>query len=428
MHPRGSREFESPTLYERPAPQTRLSGPFLYQVNLVAEILEMGFHEEYARFRSYIMGFDLVPSLIDVWCYARHIIEDQALEPGYAAGFNPQTMRSLKECLHPWDLDILARELVLNAGSQPTYNLRWWNDLASAINFVRHLDGAAYLLRESPPEDVMHEIHRIAHRQFPWQMGMSGANPMIRVFKVFGEAAVGAIVERELGMTTRQFLQLGMAVSGHFMRAWGISTERDYSVLGISQESSSAFFNRITCTLPTLKEELSKRQSYDCDWLYVWNPLEATPLISFDPSYPDRVLCPIPRHLLRRASVGIFFDLVKSKDLDNPFGNSFQTYVGDLLRMFCLPPKFSIAGEEPYYISKNKMHGTDWILSDKTGHIFIESKTKRLTVNAKTLSDLVALDKDLAIMAKAIVQHYKNIRHALSGKSKWKPDGRPIYP
>ena len=74
------------------------------------------------------------------------------------------------------------------------------------------------------------------------------------------------------------------------------------------------------------------------------------------------------------------------------------------------------------------MHGTDWILSDKTGHIFIESKTKRLTVNAKTLSDLVALDKDLAIMAKAIVQHYKNIRHALSGKSKWKPDGRPIYP
>jgi hypothetical protein len=213
----------------------------LYQVNLVAEILEMGFHEEYARFRSYIMGFDLVPSLIDVWCYARHIIEDQALEPGYAAGFNPQTMRSLKECLHPWDLDILARELVLNAGSQPTYNLRWWNDLASAINFVRHLDGAAYLLRESPPEDVMHEIHRIAHRQFPWQMGMSGANPMIRVFKVFGEAAVGAIVERELGMTTRQFLQLGMAVSGHFMRAWGISTERDYSVLGISQESSSAF-------------------------------------------------------------------------------------------------------------------------------------------------------------------------------------------
>jgi hypothetical protein len=93
----------------------------------------MGFHDEYDRFRNYLMRFDLVSSLIDVWCYGRHITDDRPLEPGYAVGFDPQTMRPLKECLHPWDLDILARELVLNAGSRPTYSLRWWNDLAGPI-------------------------------------------------------------------------------------------------------------------------------------------------------------------------------------------------------------------------------------------------------------------------------------------------------
>ena len=193
-------------------------------------------------------------------------------------------------------------------------------------------------------------------------------------------------------------------------------------------KSSNAFFRRITCTLPELKAETIERQSYDRDWLYTWNPLEATPLVSFDAAFPDRVLCPIPRYLLQRASAGIFFDLVKTADFDNPFGNLFQRYIGELISAFCKPPSFSVLAEEPYYVGKKKMHGVDWILSDETGHIFIESKTKRLTVNAKTLADAVALDKDVIVMAEAIIQHYKNIRDALAGKAKWRSDRLPIYP
>ena len=125
-----------------------------------------------------------------------------------------------------------------------------------------------------------------------------------------------------------------------------MSTNQDYSVLGITRDASNAFFNRITCTLAHLKDETIKRQSYTRDWMYVWNPLEATPLVSFDPAFPDRVLCPIPRYLLRRASAGIFFDLVKAADFDNPFGNSFQAYVGELIKAFCAPPRFFLSEEK----------------------------------------------------------------------------------
>jgi hypothetical protein len=58
--------------------------------------------------------------------------------------------------------------------------------------------------------------------------------PMMRAFKVFGEAAVDAIVVRELGMTVRQFLLLGAAVGGSFLKKWGMSTNLDYGGLGIS--------------------------------------------------------------------------------------------------------------------------------------------------------------------------------------------------
>jgi hypothetical protein len=49
-------------------------------------------------------------------------------------------------------------------------------------------------------------------------------------------------------------------------------------------------------------------------------------------------------------------------------------------------------------------------------------------LNAKTLSDPDALQNDLTTMAKAVVQHYRNIHDALEGKTKWVPDGLPVFP
>lgn len=389
-------------------------------------VSSVSLYEEYKPFRNYMRRFDLLSSLVDVWRYSLHIMEDQPLPADYAAGMSALT-RPLKEHLYPWDLDILARELVLNAGTGGDRSLKRWKDFAVAVNHMRRLDDAAYARSGGERVEIMFELHRIAHRQFPWQMKM-GVNPMMRAFKVFGEAAVEAIVVRELGMTTRQFLLLGAATSGHFLKNSGMLTNQDYAVLGIAKEASDAFFKRITCTLRLLRAETAKRQSYDRDWLYAWNPLEATPLVSFDPAFPERVLCPIPRYLTRRASAGIFYDLVKSAGFDNPFGNSFQAYIGEVIKATCPPPRFAALDEEPYYVGTQKMHGVDWVLSDSTGHLFIESKTKRLTLNAKTLSDAVALDKDLVVMATAIVQHYRNIRDALDGKTKWVPDGLPVYP
>jgi hypothetical protein len=73
-------------------------------------------------------------------------------------------------------------------------------------------------------------------------------------------------------------------------------------------------------------------------------------------------------------------------------------------------------------------HGVDWILSDDTGHVFIEAKTKRLTIAARSASNTEALGKDLQVMADAIVQNYRNILDAKAGRTDWMPDDRPIYP
>lgn len=384
----------------------------------------MSFFDAYKPFRNFMREFGLVEGLIDIWRYALHVDNDVELPPNFHTG--RPVFRDTPDAPYPWELDILAREMALNAGKSGQHRLSRWRDMARAVNHIRRLDGASFTACEGEP-DIGIELHRIAHRQFPAQIGM-GVNAMMRAFKIFGEASIQAIVKREMEMTTEQFIFLGTAIAGHFLKTPVLSAETDYSVLGVSAEARDTFFQRITTTMPRLKAEMAKRQSYNNGWSYAWNPLEGTPLISFDPDAPHLVICPIPRFLQARTSGGLFYDLVKVNDFDNPFGRSFHTYIGEVIAATCPPPRFIARSEEPYYVGRNLKHGVDWVLSDNTGHLFIEAKTKRLTVNSKNLVDLEALDSDLQAMANAIVQHYQNIRDALDGKTKWEPDGLPIYP
>lgn len=179
----------------------------------------MTFHDEYKPFRNYMQRFALLEGLVDVWRYSLHVMEGQPLPPGYAAGKERLTPRPVAELVYPWHLDILARELVLNARHTGGRSLKRWNDLAVAGNHIRRLDDAAFTSGSGQP-DVLLELHRMAHRQFPWQSDV-GFAPLVRAFKVFGNAAVDGLALRELGMTMRQFLLLGAAVAGHFLRDWG---------------------------------------------------------------------------------------------------------------------------------------------------------------------------------------------------------------
>jgi len=383
------------------------------------------FYESYKPFRNYIRRFDLTSSLTDLWVYFRHLNDNAPLPFGYAVGVAGLWPMSLRD-VYSWDMDTLAREVLLNAEVGGDRSLKNWPDLAVALNHIRRLDGEAFFLSADPQTEVLIDLNRMAHRQFPWQQGI-GMNPMMRVLKVFGTPAMEPIVLRELGMTTRQYLTLGAAIAGQSFRTPRFVTSTDYSVLKTPKDAVDLFFARITVTKEALRDQLKALQSYDRDWLYTWNPLESTPLVAIDRAFPDRALCPIPRHLSRRVSFGIYYDLVKTSGFDKAFGEAFQTYVGDILKVACPASRFQIRAERPYRVGRDDKHGVDWVLSDKTAHLFIECKTKRLTLGAKTRSNALALEKDVSTLADAVVQNYRNIQDCLDGKAGWVADERPSF-
>jgi hypothetical protein len=381
-------------------------------------------YRDYKPFRNFLHQFGLLDNLVHIWRYALFKIDKMPLPPNYIQG-RPRFIDP-EQFPYPWQLDLLVRELVLNAGQTGPRSLNNWNDIAHAINHVQRLDGAAFMLGNDGNPDVMLELHRIAHRQFPFSD--IGIFPKVRAAKVLGTPEIDDLARRELGLSVQQSIWLGMAVAGHFNREWGLSTKQDYREIGLSADNTQIFFDRLTISMTDLRSQLVSLQRYDQTWAYTWNPLIAKPLIAIDPAHPERVICPIPHYLLNRAFGGLFYDLVNFADFSNLFGHSFQAYVGELLSRTCLPPRFSLTAPAPYLVSGSARHGVDWILSDNTGHAFIEAKTKRLTARAKMAPEPEALEKDLQTLAEAVAQNYQNIQDATGAKTAWLADGLPIFP
>ena len=167
---------------------------------------------DYKPLRNFLQQFGMWESLENVWRFSLLVMDKVPLPPRYIQGL-PYGVHP-GSVLHAWELDILSREFVLNAGQSGQRSLRHWNDLATTVNHLRRLDGIAFMAGNNGQPDVMMELHRIAHRQFPFtQVGIS---PLMRAVKIFGEAAIDQIAQRELGLSAKEFFRLGTAVAGHF--------------------------------------------------------------------------------------------------------------------------------------------------------------------------------------------------------------------
>lgn len=375
--------------------------------------------DSYKPLRNFLRQCLLEGALIDVWQLAQHLANGSA--PPNLPGMPPYT---LKDQVLQWEIAVLAREVLLHAQRRGDKRINSLASIQKVIGPLRETRNEGSKLRLMwHPGSLFDEMLRLTHQQFPWQQG-NLTSSLIRNLKIFGSPAVAAVLERTTGLTVRKFFFLGLALSGHLAKQFGINSDQDYAHFGISRGEAQGFFSRLSTTVDDFRRKLAEQQ-IDENWDYSWNPLEATPLIVLDPAYPNRLYCPVPGLLLRRFSGGLYYDLVNEPGFSNAFGDAFQNYVGDVLDVAFKRPQFTLFKEEPYHVGKRRHDGADWILSGPDGNLFIECKTKRMTQAARTLAGGDLLRDDFGKIADAIVQHYKNVLEALEGKSKWQPNGLP---
>jgi hypothetical protein len=369
-----------------------------------------------------------MPSLAAVHSYVQHLQVREPLPPHIETRAGFSMANKVDKGVFEWELDILSKELILNAPSRGTSDFTRWRCFSESVNELKRLEVNTTRHYRAVTNDIFLELYRIAHRQFPWQRGLD-QHSLLRYFKIFNSTGVAPILEARLGVSTPVLYRLGLALTAAFLNQWAIRPPLADDSAGVVQEEVSRFLARFSTAIPALRAEIAATQSYDQGYPYSFNPLRIWPLVQLAVNGRPMVAAPIPTFLYWRFTDGIYYELCDAPDFGAGFGSAFQSYVGEVL-IAASRGRQVVLSEQQYYVGKDRKDSIDWILDDDTGSVFLECKTKRLRLESKrSIATTAELNQDLDAMATFVTQVYKTIVDAKAGcYSHWKWREGPIYP
>lgn len=381
-------------------------------------------YHHYKPLRNFVAKLDRTAALLQICRFYQNIQYGESI-PLQFSRIHPNGKCSIKGVVFPWELDILAREVILNSGVGATKNLFEPRDFVSAIEKIRKLQDQQVHGRLE--KMIFQEMHRIIQQQFPWQAHTVELR-LARYFRIYRAPEVEALLEKETGLTIKKFYLLGMATAGAFISKNSYDLNTDFTQLGITDQQRDSFFSLIAMDFQQLRERTKSVQEYNENWSYTINPLQSTPLVRVFPEAPNIVICPVPHFILSRVSEGLFFDLGRIEGFENPYGAAVERYVGEISAELITTESLSIRAGEEYFVKKNKKAGVDWYVYDESAAMLIECKSKRLGLPARYQLEDGALEKEVNHLAKFVVQNYKNLADVVSEYTSWKPENRRLYP
>jgi len=388
----------------------------------------MSVYDSYKPLRNYLRKVPLWESLKVIHSYIQFLQFKQPFPKDIEISEQLLSAKKADKSIYEWELDILAREIVLNAEPNGVLTLRQWKNLAEAVNKIKTLENDISAHSGKLEPNILLELHRIAHRQFPWQWPANN-NTLLRYFRIFGNASFAPILKAKIGLSAAEIYMLGLAYIGHFMDNSECILPLNVEPLGLAPETLDCFLQHFSTNLVQLKKQISDTQSYDENYAYTYNPFRFYPLIKYEVNGRETLLCPFPPYLFRRFTEGIYYEICNAEGFAKIFGDSFQQYVADAANAANTQKQMSIISEAEYIVGNKRKDSVDWIISDEMAELFVECKTKRLRLDAKVSLASVTLDEDLSTMADFIIQNYRTLIDALEGYyPHWRPSQKNIYP
>ena len=381
--------------------------------------------EHYKPLRNFLRGFNLWSGLGATYFYMQHLrfgmaLPDQLQSPPLRLGKS-----HIDAGLHAHLVELLARELILNADPKAGKKLNNWAPAFKAMGMIHRLDDMSWGLHSSRSDDILLQLSRIAFKQFPWQSPLTNG-VLARYHRLYAHPLIAPMVEAEFGMTASELFQLILLLAEELLRgpvlAFGFLPAAEPSI----HEPVLALSDRVSRSHEDLRSRMTERQRFDVNWAYSFNPLRAFPLLHA--GNPRSVMCPAPPILIQRLTDGLYFDLIKSdKKFGHAAGTAFETYVGDVAGRIG-EGVFKIQEEQCW--GKPERRSIDWMISDDTAVLFAECKLGRIDIASQTeLGEDPPFVAALERLASHVGQLFATLADALEGRyPHWKSDARPLYP
>jgi hypothetical protein len=372
-------------------------------------------------------------SLCVIWAYCQYLqtpdfqIPDYIeVAPQFFAAAQPRTM------LSEWTLEQITREVIQYADEgRENMSLHQWATLAQIANTLRALEGEIYAQLVGGKK-IHLEMMRISHRQFIWQQHRPKSAGIIRYYKLFNTPAISAVSQHALGLTIDHIFLIGMSYIGMFLQHPLAVEHIKVEIPGLTEQHVECFLQFTSLGLDELRKKLRVEHALNEDFAYRYSSLREFPLVKILHQGVAKIACPVPTLLYWRITSGLYYALRDQKDFSDPFGKSFQDYVGEVLRYRLTDEAIEVIEETEYQVGKDRKDTVDWIVRQgDEAALFVECKTKRLRWASKvSLADLTALEHDINKLAGAVVQVYRTIKDYQAGHYPHLQfiAGRLIYP
>lgn len=386
----------------------------------------------YKPLRNHLKQINLGESLRVIHRYSQHLQFGNKLDPDMSAWEQFLTENSYVQksrIVGPWELEVLAKEVILHADlfSNSGKTMRRWEYFHGSVLKLRQVNEfiAGNFLHQG---NMMMELYRIAHWQFPWQAESPNITYLTRYYKIYSQKEVSEIFQRKLLVSVEDFYLIVMLLFGFFLERVGLHRNINLQVEDVSENDIKQILSLVSLDSQNLKSFIKEAQRLDQNYFYTFNPLRAFPIIQMNYGGVDSYVCPIPTLLFYRLTTGIFYDLVGERDFGGPYGLAFQNYVGEVMSVTNEGLRnITIIPEKEYGSSHNRKRTPDWIFEKEGSALFIECKAKRLRSGSKESASMEGdLKDDLEFLANAVVQLYKTIQDYLNNEYPDYPSRREL--
>lgn len=339
---------------------------------------------------------------------------------------HPAIMSRTNIGIFPWEMEVLAREIVYCCDenlSSYEYDLRQWRYFGNLMEKLRRLDNKISEVGIDS-DNVMLEMFRIGHRQFPHQQDIMNKASLIRYGRLFTYSEVTPIVIDRMGLPYEKIATIGVGFWSLFNSQAAIEhPTQGFAGTNISKEDIEQFLSLYSKSFAEMKNLANEHHLVDNTFQYQYSPLNAYPLIKFIRGHEVTYVCTSVNRYSSQITRGVYYMLYSDRRFDNAFGNAFEAYVGEVLDKTAEGGDGYIVYSQETDSSEGKRR-CDWVLEQGDEFVMIECKTKRMAIGGYTvLDDDTVLIEQLGKIADAVVQTYQ-------GYLVYKTDGYnpPVYP
>ncbi len=382
--------------------------------------------------RNYLRKTELLNGLGAIRWYVNRVQLKNPQAPLTDMEVDPRVLEMGLRVIPPWQLGVLARELIIN--SEPyglTNDLRRKRDFAAAMNKLKAID--EYISKEYVNQDNIHQLVSkvMSHAQFPWQENRPNHQTMTRYYYLYQHELVRPIFEDFFSVTVEQHFVLSMVAWNNYTEHLGMfyPPNLHFPAAGIDIKVYDNYIRNYALPLKELKEHLKgDERVFNENFLTYYDSLKKYPLVLYEDGEKPMHVCPVPTYFFWRTTDGIYYELFNKRSFDQAIGESFKTYIGEVIGQQDYRTTVTILDADSE-IAKS-LPKPDWIIISGSSAAFIECKTKRMTINAKTEVDPLAeaTSEQLGKLAEGIIQCYKAIADAQNRSYTWLKKAKRFFP